>query len=161
MPKIVLDLNKDLTTYSELNQLRLKRSSDTGNTLQVINGSTNDSENGLYAETKDGIDGSGGTGYGTQVGEGVLVGYDGPYLMKTVDRRVSNTSYVHHTFESNNAAGTSLKNFRSDIDYVLPGDMYIHNGKIYLVTSVTQNGKDGSFGTPGNSVSSSIQIGVM
>lgn len=161
MPKIVLDLNKDLITHTESNQLRLKRSPDSGNTLQIINGSSNDSENGLYAEAKNGSDGSGGSGYGTQVGEGVLVGYDGPYSTKTVDRRVSNTSYVHHVFESNNAAGTSLKNFRSDIDYVLPGDMYIHEGKIYLVISVTQNGKDGNYGTPGNAVSSSVQIGVM
>lgn len=150
---IVLDLAKELEVNSD-NELTIKKSSESGNTLQIL-------DDGLYAEAKQGKDGSGGPGYGKQDQDGIRIGYAGPYNYNEAERRVCVTNVIHRFFESDTEDGRQLKNFRREIDYVLPGDMYSYNGNIYLVLSVSVAGKDNVNYGPGNWVTSYVKIGVL
>lgn len=145
MPTIKLDLSKDLC-INDNNQLDMKISSKEGNSLEVRN-------NGLYSDGSKGDDGAdSGDGYADQSYGGVRIGYNMYGNTKTNDHRVTLTNIVHRVFNSNNQSGTELTNFRKEIDYVLPGDMFNYDGKIYLITKVTTTGYDGTENGPGNVV---------
>lgn len=112
--------------------------------------------NGLYVDGSKGEDGeSTGSGYRDQSYKCVRIGYKSMYGSELVnDHRVLLTNIVHRTFHSNNGSGTDLQNFRNEIDYVLPGDIFIYNDKPYIVTTVTGTGYDGSELGAGNTISS-------
>lgn len=150
MPKLKLKLASDIGVNSETNAVEFNMSSKEGNTL-VFN------EDGLYADSSNGSDGSGGTGYIT-TGDynGVRIGYAYPYGNKEADRRVVLKSIVHRVYTADDNDIYSLKGFRPEIDYVLPGDMVIYNNKLYIVTQVTTQGSDGTAGTPGNKIASFV-----
>lgn len=147
MATLKLNLASDMDVDTDTNAVVFKRSSKDGNTL-VFN------EDGLYAEATKGADGSGGTGY-TQEGDypGVRIGYETPYGMTKSDKRVLLANVVHRVYTASDDDIYTLNGFRPEIDYVLPGDMVIFKNRIYLITSVTTTGADGSHGSPGNKIS--------
>lgn len=154
MSKIVLDLDNDLTTDAN-NQLTLKISSKSGNTLEI---KQND---GLYAPAPQGVDGSTGTGYPdtSLLRTGVRIGYVGPFTNNTKSGRVSLTNCIHRVYEADDKKGQVLLDFRQAVDTVLAGDMYrVANGdgtySYYLVTFTTAT----DVGL-GNQVQSSVFLG--
>lgn len=151
MITLKLNLAKDLYV-NENNQLDVKISEKEGNTLEVRN-------NGLYADGSKGEDGAdSGDGYNDQSYGSIRIGYNMYGATKTEDHRVTLTNIVHRVFNSNNPSGTDLTNFRKEIDYVLPGDMFKYDDKIYLITKVTTTGYDGTENGPGNVVVSYVPI---
>jgi len=149
MFKLTLDLDKDLEVNAD-NQVTIKCSEEPGNTLEIR-------DDGLYAEATQGIDGTGGTGY-TRKGdyEGVRIGYESPYGMTESSRRVVLTNVIHRVYTAEGDDINNLKDYRVKIDYVLPGDIVLFNGNIYLVTSVSMSGANGVYGSPGNRINSAI-----
>lgn len=147
MATLKLNLASDIGVNTGTNAVAFKRSSKDGNTLVF-------KEDGLYAEATKGADGSGGTGY-TQVGDyaGVRIGYETPYGMTRSDKRVLLTNIAHRVYTASDGDIYTLNGFRPEIDYVLPGDMVIFKNEIYLITSVTTTGANGSYGGPGNKIS--------
>ena len=151
MPKIKLDLSKDLYV-NDSNQLDIRISEKEGNTLEIR-------DNGLYSDGSKGEDGSdSGDGYDKQSYGGVRIGYNMYGSTETNDHRVTLTNIVHRVFNSNNPSGTDLTDFRKEIDYVLPGDMFKYEDKIYLITKVTTTGYDGTEFGPGNVVVSYVPL---
>lgn len=146
MATLKLNLASDMGINTDKNAIAFKKSSKEGNTLTF-------KEDGLYAEAEKGADGSGGTGY-THTGDyaGVRIGYESPYGMTTSDRRVLLTNVAHRVYTASNDDIYTLNGFRPEIDYVLPGDMVIFKNEIYLITSVTTTGANGSYGGPGNKI---------
>lgn len=156
LDKIVLDLDSDLYTQAETHQLSVKISEYQGNTLTI-------KSNGLYAQASKGVDGSVGEGYTKQQQEGTRVGYAGPFELTSdnlVDGRACVTNIAHRVFTTNNKDGSSLDGFRSEVDYVLVGDLYrVPNGEQYDYYLVTRTSSD-SGGAPGNVVKSSEFLGT-
>jgi len=152
MPELKLRLKNDLGVNPETNALAFKKSDLSGNTLTF-------KPNGLYAEAIDGEDGSDGSGYiGPSETPGMRVGYKTPYGNILSPRTVLMTNVIHRVYTSNNGNGTDLQNYRRDIDYILPGDFFMYNGKPCLVTTVTLYGNDGQISSPGNTVATFVQL---
>lgn len=150
MPTLKLKIASDMGINTVKNAIAFKKSSVEGNTLSFR-------DDGLYAEAKPGNDGSGGTGY-TATGDysGVRIGYASPYGNELSDKRVLLTNIAHRVYTASDDNINSLRDFRPEIDYILPGDMVIFKNAIYIVTQVSQVGSDGRFGTPGNSISTVV-----
>lgn len=148
---IKLDLDNDICV-NDANEVTLKKSNKEGNTLEFR-------ANGLYVDGSKGADGKpGGSGYPMQNNQLVRIGYKGIYGADEVPQRTVMTNIVHRTYTSNNANGTDLQNFRNEVDWVLPGDIFMYEGNPYLVTSVSSTGIDGSSWGAGNVVVSYVPL---
>ena len=149
--RIELDHTGELG-LNAFNQLSVKTVGANDNTFSI-------EEDGLYVSARPGADGTGGTGYeGTYTDEGIRLGYQNPFNDNTAPRRFTLMHYVHRLYDSANDSGSSLVNFRSDVDYVLVGDMYRvnqNNGtwKYFLVTETQASGTT-------TSIVNSVQLGV-
>lgn len=158
MTEIQLDLTNDFK-YDENGVLSLNISSATNNSLTT-------KADGIYAigssssntQTKE-IDNSLKRAFSENDTFGMRIGYRTPFSAEKMPNQLTATLYLHRCFTANDENGQDLVNFRSNLDYVLPGDMYIYNKAIYIVTSVTSTGSDGQHWSPGNKITSSSKIG--
>lgn len=153
MPQINLNLSTNIEVDSN-NKVKIKVSSDSGNTLQIL-------DDGLYAEARPGVDGGDGGGYQAgQSANGIIVGTISPFGTLTSDGRVNGACILHRIFTCTHTDGSDI-NLRSGSntgDYVLPGDFYrVANGDnydYYLITN-TSGGGDGS---GGGTVTESVKL---
>lgn len=151
---IILKLNLDKDIHvNESNKVTLKKSDKEGNALEFRN-------NGLYVDGSKGEDGkASGNGYHDQSYKNVRIGFKSIYGNDlTTDHRVNLTNVVHRTFTANNGSGTDLQNFRKEIDFILPGDIFIYENKPYLITTVTSTGYNGDEWGAGNTVASFVPL---
>ena len=147
MPKISL-LTDSTLKVNESNQLCINISSDSGNTLQVV-------DDGLYAEAKP--NGSGeGTGYRNgHSTNGIYVGTLSPFSETATGHRVNAPCITHRIFTCTQTDGTDidLRQGNATGDYVLPGDFFrVLNGDNYdyyliLNTAGGGTGEGGSYVT--------------
>lgn len=117
--KINLDLDNDLVV-NDKGKLTVKISPDDSNTLEIRN-------DGLYAKSTKGVDGSDGSGYeGRKLLEHIMLGYENCfYPLQIESRKVLCTSVVHRIFDAELSEdnGVILKDFRN-VDTVLVGDFF-------------------------------------
>jgi len=118
-------------------------------------------EDGLYAESIPGKDGTGGSGYDDYYDdEGLRLGYETPFITSTKSPRVITcVGYVHRMYDAGDDNGETLLNFRPSVDYVLAGDLYRvnqDNGKYrhFLVIAV-EPVEDGT-----TKITESVELGV-
>ena len=146
---IELDLDTDLQINS-INQLDIKKAE--GSTLEI-------KPDGLYASAPKGPNGAGGSGYNvTGDYDGIRIGRNDPFTNTTEAGRILAKPIVHRVFTATDSSGTNLINFRPDLDYVFPGDMFcVQNGTVYDYYIIkTVNGYEGKVG---NSVTSAAFLG--
>lgn len=156
MAKISLLLDQSLEVNNQ-NQLTVKRSSKTGNTLQVT-------EDGLYVPAPGGSSGGNGTGYADGVSpNGFLIGYRSPYGNSRIAHRANAPNTVHRIFTCTDEHGSDI-NIRQGAntgDYVLPGDFYrvrVGNSYDYYLVLSTTGGIDGS---GGSAVDTSVKLATV
>lgn len=157
---VTVKINYNTSTFTmSSNALTVKASTASGNTLSITS-------SGLYAVAKKGTSGSGGTGYsGKHAGANrVDTGYRWPGQTKSssataLEGRVYCELNVHRVFKCDKITDgvPHFTNFRSNLDYVMPGDLFIYNSKYYVITDVTIK-TNGDVYLPGNAVSNYVAM---
>lgn len=134
-----LKLNIDTATlkFNSAGELDVRISSDAGNTLHHRDG-------GLYAAAPAGAKGGSGSGYSGyyETDQGTVVGYTSPYQVNhpTGNHSIHCKLVIHRTWTSteklNGTVTPVLKEFRSNIDYVFPGDLIYDGTDYWVITSI-------------------------
>lgn len=138
---------------NEENQLCVNVSSDSGNTLQIL-------DDGLYAESRP--NGSG-DGHGYENGRssnGIYVGTLSPFSTTACGHRVNAPGITHRIFTCTHTDGSDidLRSGNSTGDYVLPGDFFrVLNGDNYDYYLII-NTAGGGTGAGGSHVTESTKV---